>query len=138
MPHVSRHTPVRKVSDKIFELLVECVTAKGSANERRMFFVDFLTPTERIMFSKRFAIIYMLAKGYSFDTIQDTLRVSPSTIARIWRSIQKGKYADIVARVQKGRKNYNDLDLLQWLSDIVPPMSMSKKQYSERMRRLGL
>lgn len=138
MPHVSRHTPVRKVSDRTFELLVECVTTKGSAAERRAFFTALLTPTERIMFSKRFAIIYMLAKGYSFDTIQETLRVSPSTIARIWQSIQKGKYADIITRVQKGRKNSNDFDLLQWLSDIVPPMSMSKKQYSERMRRLGL
>ena len=90
------------------------------------------------MFSKRFAIIYMLAKGHSFDTIQDTLRVSPSTIARIWQAIQKGKYADIVRRVQKGRENDNYFDLLQWLADIVPPMSMSKKQYAERMCRLGL
>ena len=138
MPHVSRHTPVRKVSDKIFELLVECVTAKGSVDERKTFFVCLLTPTERIMFSKRFAIIYMLAKGHSFDTIQDTLRVSPSTIARIWQAIQKGKYADIVRRVQKGRENDNYFDLLQWLADIVPPMSMSKKQYAERMCRLGL
>ncbi len=138
MPHVSRHTPVRKVSDKIFELLVECVTTKGSTNERQTFFVDLLTPTERIMFSKRFAIIYMLAKGYSFDTIQDTLRVSPSTIARIWVAIQKGKYTDIVGRVQKHSKNKEDLNLFQWLSDIVPPMNMSKKQYAARMRRLGL
>ena len=138
MPHVSRHTPVRKVSDKTFELLVACVTAKGSVAERRAFFTTLLTPTERIMFSKRFAIIYMLAKGHSFDVIQDTLRVSPSTIARIWVAVQKGKYADIVRRVQKRRKNDNEFDLLQWLSDLVPPMSMSKKQYAERMRRLGL
>ena|SRR3989338_10590925 len=137
MPHVSRHTPVQKVSDKIFELLVECVTAKGPTNKRRTFFIDLLTPTERIMFSKRFAIIYMLAKGYSFDTIQDTLRVSPSTIARIWQAVQKGKYADIVRRVQKHQKG-KDFDLLEWLVDLVPPMNMSKKQYAERMRRLGL
>ena len=137
MPHVSRHTPVRKVSDKIFESLVECVTTKGSTNERRTFFVDLLTPTERIMFSKRFAIIYMLAKGHSFDTIQDTLRVSPSTIARIWQAIQKGKYTDVVRRVQKPKRG-KDFDFLEWLVDLVPPMSMSKKQYAERMCRLGL
>lgn len=138
MPHVSRHTPVRKVSDRTFELLVACVTTKGSAVERRAFFTALLTPTERIMFSKRFAIIYMLTKGHSFDTIQETLRVSPSTIARIWVAIQKGKYADIVGRVQKRRKSGEDFDLLQWLTDLVPPMSMSKKQYAARMRRLGL
>ena len=137
MPHVSRHTPVRKVSDKIFELLVECVTTKGSTNERKAFFVGLLTPTERIMFSKRFAVIYMLAKGHSFDTIQETLRVSPSTIARIWQAVQKGKYANIVRCVQKHQKG-KDFDLLEWLVDLVPPMNMSKKQYAERMRRLGL
>ena len=89
------------------------------------------------MFSKRFAVIYMLVKGHSFDTIQETLRVSPSTIARIWQAIQKEKYTAVVGRIQKRQKE-KDFDFLEWLADLVPPMSMSKKQYIERMRRLGL
>lgn len=135
MPHVSRHTPTRKVSNLIFERFVELVTTKGSAQERKVLLVDLLTPTERIMFSKRFAIIYMLSKGYSFDTIQDTLRVSPSTVARIWQVIQKGKYSSLIKRMNHPQAQVSIL--LEFLADLVPPMHMSKKQYAERMRRLG-
>ena len=136
MPHVSRHTPVRKVSDKIFERLAEGVTTKGTTNERRAFFNDMLTPTERIMLSKRFAVIYMLTKGYSFVAIQETLRISPSTVARIWDAIQKGKYAEIVRRVN-GRGEQKAY-LVEWFADLLPPMSLTKEQYAERMRRLKL
>jgi len=135
MPHVSRHVPQKKISDRTLDLFVECITAKWSENERRIFLLDLLTPTERIMFSKRLAIIYMLAKGHSFDTIQDTLRVSPSTIARFWNNTQKGKYVHIVERIQRQVKKQ---DIAQGLMDMVPPMHMSKKQYIERMRRLNI
>lgn len=88
------------------------------------------------MFSKRLAIIYMLTKGYSFDDIQETLRVSPSTIARLWSKIQRGDYVTVVQHFNKS--SAMNQDLLRWLLDLVPPMNMSKKQYGERMRRLGL
>lgn len=136
MPHVSRHTPVRKVSDKIFERLTEGVTTKGTPGKRRAFFNDMLTPTERIMLSKRFAIIYLLTRGYSFSAIQETLRVSPSTIARIWEAVQKGKYAEVVRRVRP--IDGEATDIIRWFADLLPPISTSKKEYAERMRRLKL
>ena len=135
MPHVSRHTPVRKVSDKIFDTLLERVAVKGSIHERKSFFINLLTPTERIMLSKRFAVIYMLQKGYSFDAIQEVLRVSPSTIARLWTSIQKGKRVDVVKQMQTPQF---ERSFVEFFFDLMPPMNMSKKQYAERMRRLGL
>jgi len=135
MPHVSRHTPVRKVSDKIFDTLLERVAVKGSVHERKSFFINLLTPTERIMLSKRFAVIYMLQKGYSFDAIQEVLRVSPSTIARLWTSIQKGKHIDVVKQMQVPQF---ERSFAEFFLDLMPPMNMSKKQYAERMRRLGL
>lgn len=135
MPHVSRHTPVRKVSDKIFDKLIERIISKGSAHERKSFLINLLTPTERIMLSKRFAVIYLLQKGYSFDAIQELLRVSPSTIARLWTSVQKGKHADVVKKMQASQFEQN---FAEFFIDLMPPMNMSKKQYAERMRRLGL
>ena len=138
MPHVSRHTPVRKVSDKIFQRLMEAVTTKGTEAQRRAFLYDMLTPTERIMLSKRFAIIYMLSKGYSFSVIQETLRVSPSTVGRIWEAIQKNKYAEIVRRVRPSSNEGDIIRLMQWFADLMPPISLSKKQYADRMRRLKL
>ena len=136
MPHVSRHVPVRKVSDDIFNLFMECVTAKWSTRERRAFFDDLLTPTERIMFSKRLAILYLLAKGYTVRSIQEMLRVSPSTVARLWTSVQRGKYAEVMRRIQK--KSERDPDIVRWFATLMPPRHMTRKQHAERMRRLNL
>jgi len=88
------------------------------------------------MLSKRLAIIYMLAKGYTFDSIQETLRVSPATIAKTWKGIERGKYAEIMKRL--GKKIENDPDISTWFSMLLPPTHMTRKQYSERMRRLNL
>ncbi len=115
---------------------MECVTSKWSPAERRAFFDDLLTPTERIMFSKRLAVIYMLTKGYTFGAIQETLRVSPSTVARVWSLIEKGKYTAVIRRLQKQTQQGGEL--LQWLLDLMPPRHATKKRYAERMSRLGL
>jgi uncharacterized protein YerC len=138
MPHVSRHAPTKKISDKIFERMLEAMTTKGSLRDRQNFILDMLTPTERIMLSKRFAVVYMLTKGYSFSDIQETLRISPSTINRIWDAIQRDKYSSIVARIGRVGKKGDMVDIVQWIADLLPPMRQSKSYYTDRMRRLNL
>ena len=115
---------------------MECVTAKWSTRERRAFFDDLLTPTERIMFSKRLAILYLLAKGYTVRSIQEMLRVSPSTVARLWTSVQRGKYAEVMRQIQK--KSERDSDIVRWFAALMPPRHMTRKQHAERMRHLNL
>lgn len=136
MTHVSRHAPSRRVSDKTLDLFMSCVTAKWSASERKSFFHELITPTERIMLSKRLAIIYMLVKGYTFDDIQETLRVSPTTVAKFWSQIRRGKYAHVVGRIEGVAKD--QVPSLQWLLDLMPPRHQTKKQYADRAKRLGL
>lgn len=40
------------------------------------------TPTERIMFSKRIALIYLLLKDIEQDIIRDVLKVSKATVSK--------------------------------------------------------
>jgi uncharacterized protein YerC len=101
MPHVSRHMPTGDVWEKIYKELLTHLTEKGSAFERAQLGAELFTPTERIMLAKRLAIICMVGEGYTFEDIQESLRVSPSTVARIWAAMQKGKYAKIVNIVRK-------------------------------------
>lgn len=93
--------PTGEVWDKIYSELLSHITNQGSECDRGIMAAELLTPTERIMLSKRLAIICMLGEGYTFEDIQETLRVSPSTIGRIWTAMQKGKYKRIVAIVRK-------------------------------------
>ena len=89
MPHVSRHTPDKKISDKIYAELMAHITRKGTAQSRANLYNDLLTPTERIMFSKRFAIICLLGEGYPFEDIQELLRVSPQLLLVFGRRCRK-------------------------------------------------
>lgn len=52
-------------------------------SEFDLFLNDFLSPTEKIMLSKRFATAVLLAKGNSYDEIKQTLRVTSATIAKM-------------------------------------------------------
>ena len=59
------------------------VASFESKQEAKNFFSDFLTPTERKMFAKRFQILMMLLLDYNYSEIKNRVRVSDSTIARM-------------------------------------------------------
>ncbi len=132
MPHVSRHMPTGQVWEKIYKELLDHLTAKGNERDRIQLAADLFTPTERIMLAKRFAIICMIGEGYTFEEIQEVLRVSPSTIGRIWDAIQKGKYKKIISIVRQR-------DFLDAIKTILPrPRHMRQWDYVERKKRFGL
>lgn len=76
------------ISDKLIEQVAKVKTKKSAQN----FLAELLTETERIMLAKRFAIIVMIDREYSFSTIIRTLKVSQSTIARIVGDKKEGKF----------------------------------------------
>ncbi len=51
--------------------------------ESEQFLQDFLTPTELSVLAKRLAIFKMLKKQHSYQTIQDTLKVSSATVSSV-------------------------------------------------------
>lgn len=83
MTQVSKY-PIRNVIyERILEIFLKTLTKIDSKTEAQQFIKDFLTPTERIMLSKRLAIAFLLEKDYDFRTISEMLRVSMSTVARV-------------------------------------------------------
>jgi uncharacterized protein YerC len=124
--------PTGAVAEKIYKELFDHLTAKGNAFDRAHVGTELFTPTERIMLAKRLAIICMLGEGYTFDDIQETLRVSPSTIGRIWEAMQKGKYTKIISIVRKRK-------VMDIITMILPrPRHMSRWDYIERKKKRGL
>lgn len=89
MPHVSRKKLNKKVFQKIGDEFIGFVLDLKSSTETKSFLTNLLTKTERIMLAKRLAVIGMLIKGYSFEAIQQTLQISPSTVDRFWKIIQQ-------------------------------------------------
>ena len=92
MAQVSKYPLKEEVYQRIFELLLKVITDACTKKEAKELLEDLLTPTEKIMLAKRLGIDVLLVKGYPYETIQEILRVSKSTIADVNTSLRyKGK-----------------------------------------------
>lgn len=83
MTQVSRRILNKKVEERILSLFVSSIVLAQNKDIALSLVDDLLTPTEKVMLSKRFSIAFMLLEGYDYDTIQNVLKVSSSTIGRV-------------------------------------------------------
>lgn len=92
----------KQISDFLFQTIAN-LTTKTQVSE---FLNDFLTPTEKIMFSKRLAIGYLIAKGYEQREISRILKVSTTTVST-FSSIYKNNtsYKKMVDQIVNKSKN---------------------------------
>jgi len=73
-------------------------------NERDIAYLhELISDMERLALAKRLAMIMMLSEGCSWSNISDTLGVSRSSINEVSRGMKAGKYATILASIQKQR-----------------------------------
>ncbi|KKT42100.1 MAG: hypothetical protein UW30_C0002G0011 [Candidatus Giovannonibacteria bacterium GW2011_GWA2_44_13b] len=113
MPHVSRRKLKKKVFKKISSELSDFITKASSSQEIGWIFRELLTPTEKIMFSKRLALFLMLERRYSFASIGRTLKITPQTVVRFWKKTKEPGYAPLVKRVEKNKKGIGFLKDLE-------------------------
>lgn len=82
MPQVSKHQLQPEMADLIYKEFSSFM-AKMSSDGMHQFFNDFLTSTEKIMFSKRFMIMVLLMRGHTALHIKNTLFVSNSAVMSV-------------------------------------------------------
>mgnify|MGYP001580136124 CR=1 FL=1 len=81
MTQISRFKLKEETLEKLYSLMFE-VLGKKSKNEFLLIMNDLVSPTEKIMISKRIAVIYLLTKNIDQRTIAHTMKVSLSTISK--------------------------------------------------------
>lgn len=138
MPHLSKKGLRRKIFKRVSQDLIVLISGLKSRREIKTFLTELLTPTERVMFAKRLAIIFMLKKNYSFETVWRTLKVSPSTVARFWKQVKTQSFHTISSQIKKERAKeefWNSLERL--LLAGMPPMSPSQAKRLFPYRRRG-
>lgn len=123
MPHVSRKKLKRKVFVKIGEQFADIINKTSSPKEIGWFLNKLLTPTERVMLSKRLAIMFMLKKEYSFRVIQKTLKVTPQTVLRFWHKVKKPSYKAAIQKISENKHGKNFWKELEELLFFLPPKS---------------
>jgi len=76
----------------MYSELIIAIEKTRSRENIQLFFNEFLTPTEKIMFAKRFSAIYMISRELPHSYIVLALGMSPATIARMSLKYENGKY----------------------------------------------
>jgi len=143
MAQVSKYPISKEVEERIFEILSKTIADLRSFQEIDQFLEDFLSPVEKIMLAKRLSIAVLLAKGYDYEQIRKTLRVSPPTIAQVAISLKyAGKgYKKVVEKILKEEKMeefWQKVDDV--IADLVPPKGKNwsywrKERWQKKMAR---
>ncbi len=122
MPHISKKKLKKEYLQKLFGELSEVLERSAKKSWTRLFLQEFLTETEKIMLSKRFAVIYLLSEGVPQSYIYESLGMSPSTVARMSLKYEIGKYDDILKIAKKEKEDvWNILEKI--LRAGLPPIA---------------
>lgn len=80
------------LSRQIGKVFAQALSDIKNVDTMNDFLVDFFTPSEYEILSKRLAIAYWLKKGRSYQNIKDNLKVSSATVAQVQSETKKKGY----------------------------------------------
>lgn len=141
MAYVSK----KKMSDDVGRALADqflaFFTAAHSKKDAAVLAGELFTETERTMLAKRLAVVVMLERGHTFGDIEQTLKVSPDTVTRLWRDRKEGRFAKIAryardhtSHFQKGNQF---LKALEAILTIPGAARMKRRMLSKEQKRLS-
>jgi len=137
MTKISRRFLNKELENHIFELFLETIVDIRNSDDARNFIEDLLSPTEKIMLIKRLAIAVLLTKGYTYDDIDDTLKVSRSTIMNvsIWLKHGKSGYIKVVNKILETQKRKEFIDKIEEiLLKLSPPKRYGSAAFENKQK----
>lgn len=126
MGRVSKRRIDPEIEERIFEIFWDYLATLRNPKDIQEFLVSLLSFTEQVMLSKRLAIAVLLARGYNYRDIDETLKVSTSTVGTVHKQILVGApgYKKAINKILKREKIEN---LLNNLDEILIKLSGPKR-----------
>jgi len=119
MPHVSPQVVNKKTLEQVCNIFFRAATSRRvSQKEHQAFFYELLTPTEKIMLGKRLSAIVLLSKGATPYQTSRTLKLSPTTAAKLLVRLDKGLCDHIVKVWNQERKG----PLAHYFEELLRPL----------------
>src|SRR3989344_202796 len=148
MPHISKRKLEEKFVKDLFLEIVSVFEKAGRRGELKRVLGELLTPTEKIMFAKRLAVISMLAQNIPIHVIADNLSMSSSTIDIMSLRFEVGSYSHVVENCIKKTEIVNIKNMIQTVGGIMPPRSgkgrwksldnsLRRERIDSRLRKLA-
>lgn len=134
---VSKRKVDAVIEERMQNLFFEAITHLKKKDQVAQFLQEFLTPTEKIMFSKRLSIALLLLKDYQYQSISSILKVSSATIERINRWIKhEGKYfKSIVNQILQKEKDEEAWHNF-WQAVESSTLTLSRGNWSARRKKI--
>ncbi len=134
MGRISRRKIDPEIEQRVNEIFVNYIAVLSTRPAIVEFLQSLLTQTEQVMISKRLAIALLLTKGFNYEEIDDTLKVSKSTVSGVDKELQSGAtgYRKAVSKILKDEKlerTWNKLELISL------EFSLPKQYESESWRK---
>lgn len=129
MAKISKRIIDKNLENYIFEVFIKTLAQTNNPDDVKDLIEDLLSPSEKIMLIKRLAIAVLLSKGYTYDQIDNTLKVSRPTIMTVsfWLKNGKSGYKKAVQKILNSQKKQALIDNIE---DILLQVTLSKRHES--------
>ena len=107
MPHVSPRHLKKKTFQVLMRQFYNALEEADARTKVALMLKEVFTKTEKIMFAKRIALIYLLSKDVPFEKIGEILLLSSATISRYSLGIEQDRYAETLKVIKQPQLQLN-------------------------------
>jgi|GEM_PF-2360209 len=141
MPQVSKRHISEDKLQRIFSLFFDLILSISNKNEAEKILDELLTSTEKIMIAKRVVCFYLLLKNIPWYQIEETIKLSSSTIAYFKHFLDDSpsirNYLSNKLKEEKVKHFFEDI-LVEFLFGMTRKGSnwaQDKKTYNDHIRK---
>lgn len=140
MGKVSKRFMDKDVQSRMFEIFWKALASLKSPEESRRFWQSFISDVEQLMLAKRLGIALMLTKGFSYQEIKDSLKVSSSTImdVGIRYKIGSGGIKPTLKKILKEEATENFWDNIEEFFLMISPQARYGSYRHQKRQEKGI
>ncbi|MDD5050680.1 MAG: Trp family transcriptional regulator [Candidatus Pacebacteria bacterium] len=135
MTHVSRKPMKSKVSKRLEKELLAALELAFHSKQSKPLLQLLLTHTEKIMLSKRLAILHMLGQNIPQAKIEKVLKVTAVTVSRYTQILKRGKneLPENKLKLKRGRRKSNEPNLYNAFGLMPPIVGPGRWDFLDRL-----
>ena len=135
MTHISKKRLSVDQLDKLYSEFLEVIQTSLRKNLGKEILNEILTPTEKIMLTKRFTLITLLIKEKPVMEISRILSMSPATVEKIKLKLEVGRL-DTTKKIIKQKKKWEAIELFILTTGGLMPPKVGAKRVRQLKRNL--
>lgn len=136
MTHISKKKLSVDQLDKLYSEFLEVIQTSLRKNLGKEILNEVLTPTEKVMITKRFTLVALLIKEVPIMEISRILSMSPATVEKIKLKLEFGKL-DTTRKILKQKKKWEAIELFILTTGGLMPPKVGAKRVRELKKKLG-